>query len=818
MIITRSEAKVDALERLVIASQENLNKMQEAYERPETEDGYVPEGVEESLESSAKEDRGGDYEGPLLALRRIEIPTVDGTDPVGRHLAFASSPNAKNFFESSIARFIKSSGAPWFTPWKKPYSEHASLMISLALFLPYFEIHGTLTYHRLRFAHIRMEGPAAHWFQWVTLRTPDWNWDRGAKELIHRYSGRKAANPYESLASLRQGEPARVQARFLNFNRQVRGFMAITPLNQGSNLCTPYVYEYLLRSNGIPHLLSVSPNTHPLLLHPDKNEEQYCRCHESRFRGVTPTYHRLRSAHRHIGGPAVHVSQWVKSRPPDWNWDRDAKELIHRYSGRKAANPYEAGISVRQGELMEDGFMGRAHTTDRDKVGRMQAHESNRQAQQLHRQAVGSCTTKGRNISQRWEGLILSSPVEFGADLIRSAIESHDAKAIDARNSDWESNPIIFQFKDAGVNCVIVGSSPRFKVYGMDFGWGRPESVRSGLNNKFDGRVYLYPGKDGGRSIEFMDKVKKIGASLVKQVAKATNEMAGDGTTCATVLTQAIFAEGSVIPYFGYAWVDRKTQGCESIAQTLDRLAGNPDKFKVVALAAGSNVTLLADQGVIEVARHPDDVTVVTGIVGCAGLKPTVAAIEAGKDITSPYALDEDNHIFPTSAAALHLEIRWGTCNGVVSSCGQERKNSLEAEWSWTTISVHTVESTTTLRALFEVIGREISRRYANGEIDVIPIFGHLHNVDPEKQYLNLNTAQIANLVLRNGAADFGLVLEIISLDGEAAGLAQVYREFPRAGVQFVARHALREESYGEPVRFEDLVHRERAGGGEDGE
>ncbi|XP_020678184.1 1-deoxy-D-xylulose 5-phosphate reductoisomerase, chloroplastic isoform X1 [Dendrobium catenatum] len=105
--------------------------------------------------------------------------------------------------------------------------------------------------------------------------------------------------------------------------------------------------------------------------------------------------------------------------------------------------------------------------------------------------------------------------------------------------------------------------------------------------------------------------------------------------------------------------------------QTLDIVAENPDKFRVVALAAGSNVTLLADQvktfkpqlvavrneslfselkealadaehqpeiipgeeGVIEVARHRDAVTVVTGIVGCAGLKPTVAAIEAGKDI-----------------------------------------------------------------------------------------------------------------------------------------------------------------------------------------
>ncbi|XP_009362047.2 chaperonin CPN60-2, mitochondrial [Pyrus x bretschneideri] len=53
--------------------------------------------------------------------------------------------------------------------------------------------------------------------------------------------------------------------------------------------------------------------------------------------------------------------------------------------------------------------------------------------------------------------------------------------------------------------------------------------------------------KDGvtvAKSIEFKDKVKNVGASLVKQVANATNDVAGDGTTLATILTKAIYTEG----------------------------------------------------------------------------------------------------------------------------------------------------------------------------------------------------------------------------------------------------------------------------------
>ncbi|PSN20376.1 1-deoxy-D-xylulose-5-phosphate reductoisomerase [filamentous cyanobacterium CCP5] len=105
--------------------------------------------------------------------------------------------------------------------------------------------------------------------------------------------------------------------------------------------------------------------------------------------------------------------------------------------------------------------------------------------------------------------------------------------------------------------------------------------------------------------------------------------------------------------------------------QTLDIVQTHPDQFRLVGIAARNNVELLAQQvrqfspeivaicnpdrleafqqaiadvdpqpqvlageeGVVEVARYGDAEAVVTGIVGCAGLLPTLAAIEAGKDI-----------------------------------------------------------------------------------------------------------------------------------------------------------------------------------------
>ena len=64
------------------------------------------------------------------------------------------------------------------------------------------------------------------------------------------------------------------------------------------------------------------------------------------------------------------------------------------------------------------------------------------------------------------------------------------------------------------------------------------------LDKNYGPAVITKDGVTVAREIELTDRFQNMGAQLVKQVAVRTNEMAGDGTTTATVLAQAIFTDG----------------------------------------------------------------------------------------------------------------------------------------------------------------------------------------------------------------------------------------------------------------------------------
>src|SRR2546421_5543157 len=64
------------------------------------------------------------------------------------------------------------------------------------------------------------------------------------------------------------------------------------------------------------------------------------------------------------------------------------------------------------------------------------------------------------------------------------------------------------------------------------------------LDKKFGSPTITKDGVTVAKEIELKDALENMGAQMVKEVASKTSDVAGDGTTTATVLAQAIFCEG----------------------------------------------------------------------------------------------------------------------------------------------------------------------------------------------------------------------------------------------------------------------------------
>ncbi len=83
---------------------------------------------------------------------------------------------------------------------------------------------------------------------------------------------------------------------------------------------------------------------------------------------------------------------------------------------------------------------------------------------------------------------------------------------------------------DKIANAVKVTLGPKGRNVVLDKGFGAPTITKDGVTV--------------AKEIELKDKFENIGAELMKEVASKTNDVAGDGTTTAVVLAQAIIAEG----------------------------------------------------------------------------------------------------------------------------------------------------------------------------------------------------------------------------------------------------------------------------------
>ncbi len=124
---------------------------------------------------------------------------------------------------------------------------------------------------------------------------------------------------------------------------------------------------------------------------------------------------------------------------------------------------------------------------------------------------------------------------------------------------------------------------PRGRNAILDKGWGSPKITKDGVTVAED--------------IELDDPFENLGVQLVKEAASKTNDVAGDGTTTATVLAEAIFREGLKMIASGYDPMSLSrgiSKGCDAICAAIEKQAQeidvkNKKEIQQVATIAGNN-------------------------------------------------------------------------------------------------------------------------------------------------------------------------------------------------------------------------------------
>jgi len=172
---------------------------------------------------------------------------------------------------------------------------------------------------------------------------------------------------------------------------------------------------------------------------------------------------------------------------------------------------------------------------------------------------------------------------------------------------------------DALANAVKVTLGPRGRNVVIERSWGTPTVTKDGVTV--------------AKEIELEDPFENMGAQMVKEVASKTSDVAGDGTTTATVLAQAIYREGTKLVAAGVNPMDIKRgidAAVETVVAELTRQStptqGKAEIAQVGTISANGDATigqLLADamdkvgkEGVITVEEAKSIETVLDFVEG----------------------------------------------------------------------------------------------------------------------------------------------------------------------------------------------------------
>ncbi len=147
---------------------------------------------------------------------------------------------------------------------------------------------------------------------------------------------------------------------------------------------------------------------------------------------------------------------------------------------------------------------------------------------------------------------------------------------------DIESRDALKRGVDALANAVKVTLGPKGRNVVIEKAFGAPHVTKDGVSV--------------AKEIELEDRVENLGAQMVKEVASKTNDIAGDGTTTATVLAQAIVREGLKNVAAGANPMDLKrgidkavTSVVENLKSQSQEVGEAAEKIKQVASISANN-------------------------------------------------------------------------------------------------------------------------------------------------------------------------------------------------------------------------------------
>ena len=154
-------------------------------------------------------------------------------------------------------------------------------------------------------------------------------------------------------------------------------------------------------------------------------------------------------------------------------------------------------------------------------------------------------------------------------------------------NYNTEARSALKDGVDELANAVKVTLGPKGRNVVIDKKFGAPNITKDGVTV--------------AKEIELDDPVKNMGAQLVKEVASKTSDVAGDGTTTATVLAQSIISEGlknvtaGSNPMDLYRGIDKASKQVVNYLKSITKDVSSKEEISQVGTISANNDKSIGD-------------------------------------------------------------------------------------------------------------------------------------------------------------------------------------------------------------------------------